>query len=299
MHAGSTSGRCCRVAAAAGPFLDSTNLLLIDIDSLCYYTLTNLRLHGNGHVGLDRQLLRRRHGSRDAAVGHAGRICPCSRSCLGGAGAGDRLHVHVDDHDHLRLVHLLHRRRRSFDVDVDGVHLSTAARPGLGRRRGHHHLLGVLRQLRLLHRHRRGLLVPVRHVQRYLRDAEDEAQHVGERHEHVPLQRAVREPDHGAQHQEEGERDGHELHALGPDHLPHDAERRGEYAERDADADPAEHAHAEAGAGLEQRVEDPQHAAEQRHHVRGRLEPLRRLLAVHAVERRQRRKEHHQRDYVT
>ena len=37
---------------------------------------------------------------------------------------------------------------------------------------------------------------------------------------HVLLQRAVREPDHGAEHQEEGERDGHELHALGPDHLP-------------------------------------------------------------------------------
>ena len=57
-------------------------------------------------------------------------------------------------------------------------------------------------------------------VQRHLRDAEDEAQHVGSRHEHVLLQRAVREPDHGAEHQEEGERDGHELHALGPDHLP-------------------------------------------------------------------------------
>ena len=37
---------------------------------------------------------------------------------------------------------------------------------------------------------------------------------------------------------------------------------------------------------LEQRVVDPQHRAEERHHVRDRLEPLRRLAPVDPVERR-------------
>jgi hypothetical protein len=41
-----------------------------------------------------------------------------------------------------------------------------------------------------------------------------------------------------------------------------------------------------AGVGLHQRVQDPQRAAEQSHHVRHRAEPLRRLLPVHAEERR-------------
>ena len=41
-----------------------------------------------------------------------------------------------------------------------------------------------------------------------------------------------------------------------------------------------------AGVGLHQRVEDPQRAAEERHHVRHRAEPARRLLAVHLQERR-------------
>jgi hypothetical protein len=40
------------------------------------------------------------------------------------------------------------------------------------------------------------------------------------------------------------------------------------------------------GVGLHQRVEDPQHRAEDRHHVRHRAEPTRRLLAVHLQERR-------------
>nr|ACN28746.1 unknown [Zea mays] len=167
----------------------------IDIDSLCYY-LTNLRLRRNDgdHVGLDHQLLRRPRPS-DTAVDHTGR-----------SGVGDRLHVYVDDHG-LQVVDLR---------DVDGVHLGAAAAClALG-----HLLLGLLRYY---HQRRRGL--PVRHVQRHLREAEDEAQHVGERHEHVLLQRAVREPDHRAEHQEEGERDRHELHALGPDHLPLQASR--------------------------------------------------------------------------
>jgi hypothetical protein len=38
--------------------------------------------------------------------------------------------------------------------------------------------------------------------------------------------------------------------------------------------------------GLHQRVEDPQHRAEERHHVRHRAEPARRLLPVHLQERR-------------
>ena len=38
--------------------------------------------------------------------------------------------------------------------------------------------------------------------------------------------------------------------------------------------------------GLEQRVVDPQHGAEEGHHVRHRLEPLRRLALVDPVERR-------------
>ena len=38
--------------------------------------------------------------------------------------------------------------------------------------------------------------------------------------------------------------------------------------------------------GLHQRVEDPQHRAEERHHVGHRAEPARRLLAVHLQERR-------------
>ena len=42
----------------------------------------------------------------------------------------------------------------------------------------------------------------------------------------------------------------------------------------------------EALVGLEQRVVDPQHRAEQRHHVGYRLEPLRRLALVDPVERR-------------
>lgn len=41
-----------------------------------------------------------------------------------------------------------------------------------------------------------------------------------------------------------------------------------------------------AGVGLHQRVEYPQRAAEERHHVRHAAEPLRRLLPVHAQERR-------------
>jgi len=40
------------------------------------------------------------------------------------------------------------------------------------------------------------------------------------RDEEIFHEEAVEEPDDGADGEEEGEPEGHELHALGPDHLP-------------------------------------------------------------------------------
>jgi hypothetical protein len=40
------------------------------------------------------------------------------------------------------------------------------------------------------------------------------------RDEEIFHEEAVEEPDNGADGEEEGEPEGHELHALGPDHLP-------------------------------------------------------------------------------
>uniref|UniRef100_A0A0A9F1H1 Uncharacterized protein n=1 Tax=Arundo donax TaxID=35708 RepID=A0A0A9F1H1_ARUDO len=211
--------------AAPGPF-NSHGKLLTMTGTRLFSANVKLHLHGNGRVGLHHHHLL----PGPVAVDAAGRVCYL---CCGSGSAADRLRV--DDH---RV--LVCRRRRHGRVGsqlVDGVHFGAAAGPTLVRSRCRRRrrrcdgglaagrLLDVLRQLDLLdHDHRRlGLLVPVRHVERHLRDAEDESQHVGHRHEHVLLQRAVREPDHRAQHQAEGQREGHELHALGPDHQTHDA----------------------------------------------------------------------------
>ena len=187
---------------------------------------------------------------------------------------------------------------------------------------------------------------------------------------------AVQEPCDGAEGEEEGEGEGHELGTLGPDHNKlqtvqqqhpinshvdfnsqaaadrwrrdahayDDAEGRDEDGHGEGEADAAEHFYAvrlrdehdddddderqgghveeeeegerpepggpgrvdeveqdvgglhhaaegvdgqqRARVGLHLRVQDPQRAAEQGHHVRHRAEPLRRLLPVHAKERR-------------
>ena len=73
---------------------------------------------------------------------------------------------------------------------------------------------------------------------------------------------------------------GDELRALGGVHQVHgDVEGLN-------DAPDAVDGEEELGAGLEEGVVHPEHAAEERHNVRSRLEPLRRLLTVHTVERR-------------
>nr|ACN33750.1 unknown [Zea mays] len=192
--------------------------------------------------------------------------------------------------------------------------------------------------------HGRRLALPVAAVEHHLDAPEEEAAHVRERDVGVLGEEAVQEPGDGAEGEEEGEGEGHELGTLRPDHNEDDAQGGDEDGHGEGEADAAEHpdavrlrdehdgddgderegGHVEeeeggerpqpgaprrvdeveedvgglhhapegvdgqqrAGVGLHQRVQDPQRAAEQSHHIRHRAEPLRRLLPVHAEERR-------------
>lgn len=62
------------------------------------------------------------------------------------------------------------------------------------------------------------LAVHVDHIDDQLDAAQDEAYPIGDPEEDVSIKHSVRCPDASVEEEEEGEEEGHELHALGGDH---------------------------------------------------------------------------------